>query len=685
MMTPARTAAAILLLPLFAASCSLMDDGGATGVEHEDDDARADADVGFVLACEADTRAGTLACEVPDPDAGLGDGASGLVVGGQDLYVTLESSGVCYEDDCSGGSAGDENFQADVTVENLIPQALGTADGEAGHDDGVRVFFHSGPTVTVGSGTVEIVNADGTATFLTADQPYFQYGGTAGSELGSDGLLSENETSDARTWRWNVPSSVDEFEFEVYVSAEVQHPDGWVEIDGLDDRLSDGSTDQLSATVYDVVGNEVAGRTITWSSADAEVATVDASGLVTGDETGLAEITASSDGPEASGTTTANVNVVLVDHESTASGSGADGLTWESAYNNLLSPMLGADAGLEFWVTGGTYTPASAFPGEEDTFKIQNDIRVYGGFAGTETRRHERDYAANETVLSGDVDDDGTSSGNSYHVVTIDGTTANGPITESTILDGFTITGGNADGSGDDSRGGGIFCDGRDTGHECSPTLLNLKIVDNYASLGGGMYTGGSGGDSSPLVANVVFSDNTANSGGAYAHAGEADGAGGNEPRFVNVTFSRNEIDVGTNGGAIFNNGGHVTLRNSILWDNNDLGGNNQIYTRGSSGTTDLAYTVLEGGIDGDGVTAEDGGEAVDNGEVWDIDPEFQDNLRLGDGAVDLLDVGDNGAVPADVSDLDGDGDTDEPLPLDLDGVDRFASATVDPGAYEKP
>jgi pectate lyase len=57
-----------------------------------------------------------------------------------------------------------------------------------------------------------------------------------------------------------------------------------------------GSTVQLTATVKDAAGNTLAGKTVTWSSSNSSVATVDTAGLVRGVATGSATITATSDG-----------------------------------------------------------------------------------------------------------------------------------------------------------------------------------------------------------------------------------------------------------------------------------------------------------------------------------------------------------------------------------------------------
>lgn len=71
-----------------------------------------------------------------------------------------------------------------------------------------------------------------------------------------------------------------------------------------------GGTSQLSATTKDAAGNVLTGRSITWSSSNPAVATVSASGLVTGVAAGSATITATSEGQN--GTSTITVTIVPV-------------------------------------------------------------------------------------------------------------------------------------------------------------------------------------------------------------------------------------------------------------------------------------------------------------------------------------------------------------------------------------
>ena len=161
-----------------------------------------------VVTCQADVNARTLSCGSSSAPTGRGN-ASGfsadLIVGGQNTNVLLKSSNVSYD-------ATAQIFQADVTVQNLLTPTLGTSDGNT--VSGVKVFFHSGPSVASGSGTVTVANADGSGTFTGTNQAYFLYGQ----------MLPTGQVSGAKTWQWSVPTTVTSFMFEVFVDAATAPP-----------------------------------------------------------------------------------------------------------------------------------------------------------------------------------------------------------------------------------------------------------------------------------------------------------------------------------------------------------------------------------------------------------------------------------------------------------------------------
>lgn len=160
------------------------------------------------LSCQADVRGGTVSCKLPESAPGS---ASGVLIGGQGEYVLLESSGVSYDPADSLGPM----FSADVALRNYLTQTLGTVDGVNADPNGIRIFFVDNPQVTSGTGTVSVRNADGTADFTRAGQPYFQY----------DVMLAPGTGSGTKKWQWDVPETVEAFNFVVGVSASVADED----------------------------------------------------------------------------------------------------------------------------------------------------------------------------------------------------------------------------------------------------------------------------------------------------------------------------------------------------------------------------------------------------------------------------------------------------------------------------
>ena len=211
------------------------------------------------------------------------------------------------------------------------------------------------------------------------------------------------------------------------------------------------------------------------------------------------------------------VTVIYVD--STAGGNN-NGASWKDAFISLQDGLDEADPCDQIWVTEGMYLPSKQTDPCDPrtaTFQMINSVAIYGGFPDTgDPVWGERDPNVYATILSGDllgndVDvgdpckllDDPCRAENCYHVfyhpygINLDSTA---------ILDGFTITAGNADGSElHFFAGGGMY------NEYSSPTVTYCTFSGNSASWdGGGMYNL----VSKPVLAGCTFQANSASSGG---------------------------------------------------------------------------------------------------------------------------------------------------------------------------
>ncbi|WP_435101185.1 Ig-like domain-containing protein [Arhodomonas sp. AD133] len=255
-------------------------------------------------------------------------------------------------------------------------------------------------------------------------------------------------------------------------------------------------------------------------------------------------------------------------HVNANAGGANDGSSWSDAYTALQDAFDEVNANpatdYEIWIAAGTYHPDRDSDGDHtsgdrgERFQLDRDgVAIYGGFAGSESRRSQREVAGNDpVVLSGDLQgDDQDTNGdgvadtnigdNSSTVIHFDGTSTD--ITNATIVDGVTITAGDAD-----QDGGGMYCNGT-RGGTCNPTLVNVTFTDNRASDGGGaVYNNGGDGTSSPVFVNAVFTDNRAGgAGGAMYNDGGRNNGGVSSPTIVNAAFIGNR--AGEHGGAIYN------------------------------------------------------------------------------------------------------------------------------------
>ncbi|MBW8039347.1 MAG: hypothetical protein FVQ85_05055 [Planctomycetes bacterium] len=364
-----------------------------------------------------------------------------------------------------------------------------------------------------------------------------------------------------------------------------------------------------------------------------------------------------------------------------------DGSSWADAYNDLQDALAIAESGDEIRVAQGIYKPTGYVPpppppppppggdinGQEAeltagdrtaTFQLINGVAIKGGYAGFgEPNADARDIKLYETILSGDIaGDDGpdfaNNSENSYHVVT------SHYADENTVLDGFTIIGGNADGERwlPDSFGGAIYSyrsspvirnctfhlnvagyfGGAMYIHGGRPTLLNCTFIDNKGDFGGAMniynteavlrncvfkgnvsvYEHGRSGAihnilASPIIINCLFRMNSARYGGAITNVDS-------KPVFINCLFNANlasSVGIFGKGGALANwrsspiltdctisgnsaisGGGIYNKESSATLTNCILWGNgpNEIFNDALSSTT-VTYSDVQGGWPGEG------------------------------------------------------------------------------------
>ena len=91
-----------------------------------------------------------------------------------------------------------------------------------------------------------------------------------------------------------------------------------------------------------------------------------------------------------------------------------NGTSWATAYTDLTTAITNASGGNQIWVAAGTYKPTTTTD-RTISFSMKEGVAIYGGFAGGEATLSSRDIAANITILSGDLDNDGLDDGNSCH------------------------------------------------------------------------------------------------------------------------------------------------------------------------------------------------------------------------------------------------------------------------------
>ena len=323
-------------------------------------------------------------------------------------------------------------------------------------------------------------------------------------------------------------------------------------------------------------------------------------------------ITGDTAGTVACGTipTAPDANNILYVNTSVLGGDGS-GNSWSNAIKELADALKWANTNkanftttpLQIWVAKGTYKPMyrpDTFAGpnimdRNNSFLMVNNVKLYGGFAGTENTLSDRNLGinSNASILSGDYNNNdvvmGTGStlaisGNGENVGNVVISAGAVGVAE---LNGFVVKGGNADGTiptlttnGNASYyliGGGVNI------LRSNPIIQNCTFKENSAVNAGGamaLYP------SSSKVINCIFLNNTATStlygGGAVINTAYY---GLSNPHFINCTITGNR---GTNGGAIYNETSPNTkIYNTIIYGNSS----------GINSTTnnDIQNSVIQG------------------------------------------------------------------------------------------
>ncbi len=270
-------------------------------------------------------------------------------------------------------------------------------------------------------------------------------------------------------------------------------------------------------------------------------------------------------------------------HVSTTGGDQRSGRSWRSAFGTLERALEVASSGDEIWLAAGCYEP-HLLPGEilpGGGFVLRSGVSLRGGFFGNETspeqrKRLDRDgngvvelwefggetvlrlpRGASGTVLDGDEE-------------------ARIP----TLLEGLTITGGNAFGAEETGNhpgaGGGAYLRGR-------YRLQHCAFVGNHAVQGGAVYVRGG-----VQISACLFTGNTASDQGGALHLsqGEAEiscslftGNGDALSTRCGGALSADESSQGEvafctfvrngarDGGGTLSLAGSVVVTSSVVWD----------------------------------------------------------------------------------------------------------------------
>lgn len=364
-----------------------------------------------------------------------------------------------------------------------------------------------------------------------------------------------------------------------------------------------------------------------------------------------------------------------------AAGTGT-GLSWQNAYTELVPAIAAAQPGDEIWIAKGIYlpdyNPATGLHSGSRTarFRLKSNVSIYGGFVGTESARNPRNWAANRTILSGDIGSPGDFSDNTRTLCVSDAGAVG------ILVEGVIFAGGNAD----DPRELGNDIVGRSGGAVyLSASVAEFRhcvFVGNYATYGGAISTQGNVG-SNLTVTNCLFSGNSVQYTGGAIDFQSFTG----RLAVLNCTITGNRGDRGaaisTNLGVTctyINNAIHGNTATSNAWHKVETGISTALVARNNILEKDLQpnpginnLTVSSAGF------ARTPSPGLDG--IWGTRDDVLDaTLQPDSPAVGFADAS---YLSTDSTDADADGNVKEATPFDLLHRPRLLLGGLDAGAFE--
>jgi uncharacterized repeat protein (TIGR02543 family) len=403
-----------------------------------------------------------------------------------------------------------------------------------------------------------------------------------------------------------------------------------------------------------------------------------------------------------------------------------EGTSWANAYTGLQDALTNTISDDEIWIAGGTYLPHAS--GRNTYFVIDKEnLKIYGGFAGTETQISERVIGTNETILSGDLQNNDVNvtgflpsynnttrnSDNSYHLINITATGNN------LVLDGLTISDAHNN-KNSTEKGGAILkektianlilknCIIKDnvsrndnagllaefdlnnvSGTRGTLTIENSQFINNMSRWGTGIYSFARTSTNVDItVVNSLFDGNVTgnlnytNAKGISGSAGWFRMLGNTSDmtlNFTNNTLVNNKdegtLNVSSSTHAVLaiskssglNGVFNAEVSNNIFWNNKT---NGNVVTRSITDLYKLPITSLKvyNSIDENSTIDS---SITSTANIINSDPLFTSTtdftLQAGSPAIN---AGDNTKIPSGVS-------------TDLLGNQRIFNSIVDMGAYE--